>query len=872
MVFLGVIDNMTSPLARPMSTLQNLERQINRVERGTQQMLDGAAVAAGGAAVVAPLVMATNAANDLQEAINKNQVIFEEQSDTVLKWAQNSDRAFGLSKQAAIENAATLGNLFQGMKIGQKSAAAMSMDLVTLAADMASLNNTSVQQAVDAVRSAVLGESEPIAAYGVKLSEAAIQQQAFLMGLSKSPKNSALSDATKGLAIYGLILEKTNDRTRGDFQRNAMQMANMQRILAARMQNSAATIGTMLLPAALSLMRGFSALLDRMQAFANAHPHLFKGLVLVTAGIGGLLVVGGSLLVMLGALNVAWGSAVGGQALLHGWYQRNIVATYRNAIAVGAWRTSTDMATFSTMRQATGLAGLRLALTGTVINLQGAVMATWGYVVTTWKATAASRAFALSLLTNPLTLVAVAVVAVIAVLWKLGQAFPQVGQTISKTISGVLYWLGFLTGIVTGVFVNGFKAAVRAIWYTFAGLWDIVAGTVNLIVGLFTGDLDKVRAGTQRVMGGVVQVFQNTLGWLFTLPSKMRQLGRQMVGFLWQGLVWLVTLPGRLRTLGIQLMLGLGRGIKQGAINVWKSIKNVATGLLDRFKNYFGIRSPSRVFSEQGQYLMEGLAQGMERRAPRLVRFLKDILGPRLLKALKSGWDRAKAFGGRLLNGAVGLLGGNKSPAVNTVSTTAKFNPQNLAGNDTGARIARAAVQGLTAGWAESMPGFCSRFTRQVFQKALGPQTAKLFGTSAKETEKIWKAQGLTKTLAEIGGKAALKAGDVLFQGFGSGGYGHVATYLGNGKITHNSTMGKGGKMISDLSAFGSITSVGRLPAPTAPVTAPRAPTVPAPPKPKPTSAAPAKAPITVQNVHLPNVTNPDEFVVGMRRFFEAHQ
>lgn len=865
-VFLELVDNLTGPLGRPMQALQNMERQVNRVEQGTQQMLDGAAVAAAGAAVVAPLVMAANAASDLSEATSKSTVVFKENQATITAWARNSARDYGLSKQAAIENAATLGNLFVSMKIGSNSAALMSTRLVSLAGDLASFNNTSVQDAYDALRSGLVGETEPLRRFGVNMDEQSLKLKAFQLGLTKKVKVDTLPPAVKAMAAYALIFDQTKT-AQGDFARTQAGLANSTRILQAQMGDAWANIGRFVLPTATRLVGLASGLLSRFNAFATDHPFVAKALTLTAVAIGAVLLVGGTLLVLLGALNVAWGSAVGGVALLRGglaattgWLRATALGYYQNAVAVGAWTTANSTAHWMNLKQLGGLGALRLALIGTKVQLIGAATAAWG--------------FAAALLANPVTWVVVGVVALLAVLWKLWKVFPQIAQVVSKTVGRVLYWLGFLAGVVTGVFVNAFKGAVRAIWYTLAGLWDIVAGTVSLIVGLFTGDLDQVRAGAQRVMGGVVQVFQHTLGWLLTLPGKLLKLGQQMVTGLWRGLVWLFTLPQRLTILGLQLMLGLVKGIWKGAKQVWATTKTVASGMLTRFKTFFGIRSPSRVFSGLGEDLMNGLTKGLEKKAPAVLSFLRDKLGPRILSTLQTGWNRLKAGGGQLWQGVQGFFGagGSGGPAVNGPATAARFDPGTIAGNDTGAKLARAAVQGITAGWAESMPGYCSRFTRQVFQKALGPQTAKLFGSSALNTERIWKSQGLTKTLAEIGGKAALKAGDILFQGFGSGGYGHTAMYLGNGKIAHNSTMGKGGKMISDLSSFGTITSVGRIPTAPAPRTSPGAPTVPAPPRPKPTTAAPGKAPITVQNVHLPNVSTPDEFVTGLRRLAEAHQ
>lgn len=126
-----------------------------------------------------------------------------------------------------------------------------------------------------------------------------------------------------------------------------------------------------------------------------------------------------------------------------------------------------------------------------------------------------------------------------------------------------------------------------------------------------------------------------------------------------------------------------------------------------------------------------------------------------------------------------------------------------------GDTIASTARQAVTANWATDVAGWCSRFVRQVLQRT--GVKGDLWGGNAIQTEDKWQAAGLTRSLAQIGGAAGLKPGDVLFQGFGSGGDGHTAIYLGNGMIAENTTQGQGGKRISTLDGFGRITSVGRV-------------------------------------------------------------
>lgn len=63
---------------------------------------------------------------------------------------------------------------------------------------------------------------------------------------------------------------------------------------------------------------------------------------------------------------------------------------------------------------------------------------------------------------------------------------------------------------------------------------------------------------------------------------------------------------------GADLMAGLGNGIKQGASNLWDTVCDAGSAVVDWFAGLFGIHSPSRVMKEMGVYLDEGLAIGIE--------------------------------------------------------------------------------------------------------------------------------------------------------------------------------------------------------------------------------------------------------------------
>jgi phage-related protein len=211
----------------------------------------GIAAAVGGA-LTAKLAFdfgkdAIGAASDLNESMGKVKVVFGGASQSVIDWSKSSATAFGQSQQQALEAAGTYGNLFQAFGIGQDQAQTMSTSLVGLAADLASFNNTSVDDALQALQSGLSGETEPLKRFGVAINDARLKQEALSLGLIKSTSD-ALTPAAKAQASYSLIMKDTT-LAQGDFARTSDGLANKQRIMAARFEDAKAKLGQALLPA-----------------------------------------------------------------------------------------------------------------------------------------------------------------------------------------------------------------------------------------------------------------------------------------------------------------------------------------------------------------------------------------------------------------------------------------------------------------------------------------------------------------------------------------------------------------------------------------------------------------------------------------------
>ena len=251
----------------------------------------GGAAVGFGALITAQQLITDSIGNavSLGEEINKTKVVFGPAAKGVLSWSKTTTDAFGISQNEALKAAGTMGNIITPMGIAEGKAARMSKSMVNLAGDMASFNNATPTETLEALRSGLVGETEPLRKFGVTLNAAAIEQQAMSMGLKKGDK--PLSAAAKAQATYALITKQTS-KQQGDAARTHDSLAAVQRRLRAQYEDLTAAIGQKMTPVLQFLSK-----------------HLDIVLIVVGALAAGLIV-------LAAAATIAWIATLGPVALI----------------------------------------------------------------------------------------------------------------------------------------------------------------------------------------------------------------------------------------------------------------------------------------------------------------------------------------------------------------------------------------------------------------------------------------------------------------------------------------------------------------------------------------------------------------------------
>ncbi len=226
--------------------------------------------------VIAPAI---RAASDFEEATSKVNIIFGKASKSVKNFADTAATSLGQSKQSVLDAAGAFGTFGKAAGLAGEDLALFTTDFVTLATDLASFNNTTPEEAVQAIGAALRGESEPLRRFGVLLNDATLKSEAMRLGIYKG--SGALTAQQKILAAQSAIYKQTGD-AQGDFARTADGLANSQRTLSALFKNFQIQLGQQILPATTKFV---NALIDIKNALDDI-PVPAENAISKIAGLG----------------------------------------------------------------------------------------------------------------------------------------------------------------------------------------------------------------------------------------------------------------------------------------------------------------------------------------------------------------------------------------------------------------------------------------------------------------------------------------------------------------------------------------------------------------------------------------------------------
>ena len=391
---------------------------------------------------------AVKMASDLNEVQNVVDTTFENSSETINKFAKNAAEQFGISELSAKQFTGTMGAMLKSMGLGNKDITDMSIALSGLAGDMASFYNLDPEEAFEKLRSGISGETEPLKQLGINMSVVNLEAFAMSKGITKS--YDSMTQAEQATLRYQYIMETTAD-AQGDYSKTADSTANKTRTTMLQFQTLSAELGQQLLPIVNDVL---GALQSVIKWFNNLDAS-GKRVVLILGGIA--LAIGPVATAIGGLITIGTGIS-------------------KITEAMKKWEVVTKLQAVATKAMTIAQGALN-----TVMNM------------------------------NPISLIVIAIVALIAiivVLWNKCEWFREGVMTVINTIWGAIQSVG---SFIMGVFQNVFNF-VSGI---FTNLWNVIQTVVNTIVSIFSTAWNTIKSVATTVWNGILGLF-SAGGKIFT--------------------------------------------------------------------------------------------------------------------------------------------------------------------------------------------------------------------------------------------------------------------------------------------------------------------------------------------------------------------
>ncbi len=308
--------------------LAKLEKRFDAI--GGKLRSVGKIFLGAGSAMAAGFLVPIKAASDLEETMNKFNVVFGDNAGAVKAWGDDFASTIGRSEKQVAEFLGNSQDLFVPLGFEPGAATELSKQVTGLAFDLASFNNIADDDAIRDLHAALTGSGEVMKKYGVIVSEAAIKQELLNQGIDAK----TVTEQQKVQARLNIIMRGTT-AAQGDALRSAGGFANQVKGLWGVLTDTAATIGNAVLPMITAFVSIVREQVRVIAEWIEANPQLIQGIAIaagVITALGAVLFAAGVGLQVLSFAAAGLGMAIGPVVAVVGF----LVSPLGLIIALGA--------------------------------------------------------------------------------------------------------------------------------------------------------------------------------------------------------------------------------------------------------------------------------------------------------------------------------------------------------------------------------------------------------------------------------------------------------------------------------------------------------------------------------------------------------
>lgn len=229
-------------------------------------------------------------------------------------------------------------------------------------------------------------------------------------------------------------------------------------------------------------------------------------------------------------------------------------------------------------------------------------------------AAAATTAFGavVAFLTSPITLVVLAIGGLITAGVLLVKNWDKVKAGLLNVWNGIKNGVGNAVNGVKGFFsnmgthisnkVNNIKTKLGEFGNKMRDVATNKIGPAIQKVGTFFGQLPG------KMWQHLTNAWNKFVTWCTNLATKAKDAAKKAVNAIKNGFA---NLPGNMVSVGINIVKGIWNGIGNTAQWLFNKIKGFKDAVLNKFKSFFGIHSPSTLFRDElGVFMAQGIGEG----------------------------------------------------------------------------------------------------------------------------------------------------------------------------------------------------------------------------------------------------------------------
>jgi len=291
-IILSAVDKATKPIKQVSGSIWVLNKKLKDNQKSFQKMAVVWWAVFTGLALWIKSTVAWY--SDLVEINQKFGVVYSDMSKEADKTAKNLSDNYGLSSRGARGYLADIGDLVSWLWYTQEASLDFWKNVVELWTDLASFSNVAwwSEEAIDRLKKWLLGEHENLKALGIQINENMVKTQ-LLADWTDHLTGVELMQA-KVQARMTLALSQSKNAI-GDFARSKESLANVTRIVQAKMQDLTDGLWKLFYPIILQITTALVPLVEKMAKWVENNQELAKVIIIAVGAISGLALVFGTL-------------------------------------------------------------------------------------------------------------------------------------------------------------------------------------------------------------------------------------------------------------------------------------------------------------------------------------------------------------------------------------------------------------------------------------------------------------------------------------------------------------------------------------------------------------------------------------------------